>query len=383
MARKRIPLLDLSQTYSPMVPELVDAFRRFVESGQYILGGEVEAFEAECKAYIGARTAIGVSSGTDALLLALMTLGIGQGDEVICPSFTFFATAGSIWRTGARPVFVDSALDDFNCTADDIAAKVTPRTKAIIPVHLFGQCADMDPIMALAQQQQIAIIEDAAQAIGSRYRGRSAGTIGTFGCFSFFPSKNLGGFGDAGLVTSNDEALGERARILRSHGSKPKYFHHYVGGNFRIDALQATLLRVNLRHLDGWTEARRRNASAYVERFAAHRFAAPNRDAKSAAPLLYPVIKQENHIFNQFVIRVLDGKRDALKQHLADNGIATEIYYPVPMHRQKCFASLGHGENDLPNSDRLAREALALPIHPGLTADDIDYVVTTTARFLS
>jgi dTDP-4-amino-4,6-dideoxygalactose transaminase len=378
----KVPLLDLTRIDDELHKELVDAFGSFVKAGRYVLGPDVDAFEKECAAYIGARHAIGVSSGTDALLVALMAIGVGPGDEVLCPSFTFFATAGTIWRTGAKPVFVDNALDDFNMTAALIEEKLTDRVKAIMPVHLFGQCAEMDAIMALAAKRGIVVVEDAAQAIGSRYRGRGAGTIGDYGCFSFFPSKNLGGFGDGGLVTTNDDKLADQLRILRAHGGKPKYYHHVVGGNFRLDALQAALLRPKLRRLDAWTDARQKNAQLYTTLLLETDVARPNEGQRETdAKLLLPQIKQERHIFNQYTVRVPKGRRDALRAHLTAKNVGTEIYYPVPMHMQKCFESLGHRAGDLPGAELAAAEALALPIFPELSENEIGYVVEQVAAF--
>lgn len=382
-AISEVPLLDLTRIDDELERELIQTFERFLKSGRYVLGPEVEAFEKECAAYIGAHHAVGVSSGTDALLIALMTLGVGRGDEVLCPSFTFFATAGTIWRTGAKPVFVDNDLGDFNVTAELIAKKITTDTKAIMPVHLFGQAAEMDPIVELARERGIPIIEDAAQAIGSRYRGRGAGTLGAMGCFSFFPSKNLGGYGDGGLVTTDDDDLADKLRILRAHGGKPKYYHHVVGGNFRLDPLQAALLRPKLRRLDGWTAARQKNADLYTSLLLDADIARPNEGQReTAAKLLVPVVGQERHIFNQYTVRVTGGRRDALRAHLTAKRIGTEIYYPVPMHLQKCFAPLGYAEGDLPNAEIAAKEALALPIFPELREEEVRYVVEAVRGFL-
>ncbi len=381
----RIPLLDLRRQDQAVDAELVDAFRRVLESGCYILGPEVEAFERECARYLGVEHAVGVSSGTDALLLSLMTLGIGRGDEVIVPTYTFFATAGAVARTGATPVFADVDPRSFNCTADAIASRITGRTKAIVVVHLFGQCADMDPILALATNRGVPVVEDAAQAIGARHRGRNAGAMGAFGCFSFFPSKNLGAMGDAGLVTTNDAALAHRARISRVHGASPKYHHHLVGGNFRLDALQAALLRVKLPHLEEATERRRANAELYQRCFAALEFAAPNDgDLHGNAVLLWPTCLQERHVYNQYVVRVARaGARDRLRAFLDERGIGTEVYYPIPMHLQACFSELGHRKGDFPDAETLADESLALPIFPELQADEIRRIVGHIAEFFA
>lgn len=383
MKRESVPFLDLTRIPDDLRAELHDAAIRVIDGGRYVLGPEVESFEAECARYLGVAHAVGVSSGSDALLVALMALGVGPGDEVVCPAFTFFATAGSIARTGATPVFADSALEDFNCDPAEVLAKVTPRTKAIVPVHLFGRCADVQRLAAGAPQ--IAIVEDAAQAFGASAGGRAAGAIGDFGCFSFFPSKNLGAFGDAGLVTTNDAALAETARVLRSHGAQPKYHHAHVGGNFRLDALQAALLRPKLRRLDGWTAARQRHATLYGEIFAASGIAAPNiGGGRTPAPLLYPASparEADRDIVNQYCLRITDGCRDALRAHLQERGIGTEVYYPVPMHLQKCFASLGYREGGLPRAELLAKEAIALPIFPELTPAEIEHVAATVIAF--
>jgi dTDP-4-amino-4,6-dideoxygalactose transaminase len=378
-----VPLLDLRRADPELDSELVDAFRRVLAGGHYILGPEVEAFESECAAYLGCKHAIGVSSGTDALLLALMALGIGAGDEVICPTYTFFATAGTIWRTGARPVFVDNSLADYNALADHVARKITLRTKAIIPVHLFGRMADTNAFVAAAGG--IPIIEDAAQAFGAWRDGRRAGTIGAFGCFSFFPSKNLGGLGDSGLVTTNDDGLAEKARVLRAHGSKPKYHHNVVGGNFRIDALQAALLLPRLRRLATWTTRRQANAASYTELLARVGLGGPNdgRIEEHGPDVLMPAVS-DGHIFNQYVVRITaPGARDGLRTHLRERGIETEVYYPVPMHLQECFAALGYRAGDLPFAERASRESLALPIFPELRAEEIHYVVDQIADFFS
>jgi dTDP-4-amino-4,6-dideoxygalactose transaminase len=322
---------------------------------------------------LGIAHTVAVSSGTDALLLTLMALDIKPGDEVITPTYSFFATAGAVARLGATPVLVDIDEATFNVDPAQVAAAITPRTKAIVPVHLFGLSADLDPIMDLAQRHGLAVIEDAAQAIGATYNGRPVGGIGTFGCFSFFPSKNLGAFGDAGLVTTNDDGLARRARLLRTHGMEPKYFHHLVGGNFRMDALQAAVLRVKAPHLDAWTEARRANAGRYLELF---------REAGVDDRVRLPSeVPDRRHIFNQFVIRVDD--RDALRQHLDSAGIATEIYYPVPFHLQPCFAYLGYRPGAFPRAERAAATSLALPIYGELSDAQLQLVVREVAAFVN
>jgi dTDP-4-amino-4,6-dideoxygalactose transaminase len=377
-----VDLLDLRRGLPEIERELEDAFRRVLRSGRYILGPEVQAFESTCAAYVGSRHAIGVSSGTDALLLALMALGVRPGDEVLCPTYSFFATAGVVWRVGARPVFVDSCPGCFNCLPGDIEARATERTTAFIAVHLFGQSAEMAPILDFAARRQIPVIEDAAQALGAEYNGRRVGTLGRAGCFSFFPSKNLGAFGDAGLVTTDDDDLAERMRVLRTHGGKPKYYHAVVGANFRIDALQAALLSVKLPRLDGYTRRRQENADAYRRLLEASGLAAttPCRcrgesGPPAQAPIGLPGVFRSRHIYNQFVVRLGAGRdRDRVRRHLAGRKVGTEIYYPVPMHLQACFASLGHREGDFPFAEAAARETLALPIFPELTAAEIDYV---------
>jgi dTDP-4-amino-4,6-dideoxygalactose transaminase len=338
-----------------------------------------------------------VSSGTDGILLALMALGIGPGDEVICPSFTFFATAGCISRAGATPVFTDSCPTCFNMDVADAERKVTPRTKAIMPVHLFGQSADMDAAMALAKRHGLPVIEDAAQSMGAATRGRKLGTIGTFGMFSLFPSKNLGGFGDGGILVTDDDELAGRARMLRAHGAKPKYFHKFVGGNFRLDPLQAALLAVKLPHYDDYTRRRRENAAYYTEKLAAIPGIAPSSFAESlcrpepgaATPpagtrILMPRAYQHNeHIWNQFTLRVLgSGQRDALRSALTAKKIGTEVYYPVPMHKQECFANLASSGVTLPRAEQLASEALSIPIYPELARPQQDEVVAAIATFL-
>jgi len=359
-----VPLLDLKAQFATIKDDVMRAVSDVFASQYFILGPVVSAFENACAAYIGSPHALGVSSGTDALLLALMALGIGPGDEVITSPYTFFATAGSIARSGARPVFVDIDPHTFNINAALIESAISPRTKAIIPVHLFGQCADMDAIIALAQPRNIAVIEDAAQAIGARYKNRPAGTMGTVGCFSFFPSKNLGGAGDGGLVTTADPALFERLKIMRVHGMEPKYYHHLIGGNFRLDALQAAVLHVKLPHLDSWHEARRRNAQFYDQAFAA------------CPQIVTPVVQHHCYmIYNQYVVRV--PRRDAVLSALKAAQIGVEIYYPVPLHLQQCFSYLGYHSGDFPEAERAAAETLALPIYPELSDAQKHYVADT------
>jgi dTDP-4-amino-4,6-dideoxygalactose transaminase len=365
-----VPLLDLKIQYRSIRDEIDEAIARVVESQYFILGPEVAAFEEEVAEYTGVAHGVGMSSGTDALLAALMALDVGPGDDIIVPAYSFFATAGVVARLGARPVFVDVDPVTFNLMPDAVARAVTPRTRAVMPVHLYGRVADMDGVAAAIAGKDIAVIEDAAQAIGAfDAKGRKAGSIGEMGCFSFFPSKNLGGFGDGGMTVTADEELAGKLKMLRMHGMEPKYYHAIVGGNFRLDALQAAVLRVKLRHLDGWTAGRRRNAARYRELF---------RDAGLDGTVMLPT-DEPGHIYNQFVIRV--PRRDELQAHLRSRGIGTEVYYPVPLHRQACFAELGYGEGSLPNSEAAARDTLALPVYPELTGEQLEHVVASIAAF--
>ena len=367
-----IPLLDLQAQNGPLRDEILSAITRVGDSQRFIMGPEIEAFEREVAAQLGVEHAIAVSSGTDAVLLALMALGVGPGDEVVTSTYSFFATAGAVVRLGARPVLVDIDPATFNVDPAAVAAAITPRTKAIMPVHLFGLSADMDPILDAASRAGVPVVEDAAQAIGAAYKSRPIGALGAFGCFSFFPSKNLGAFGDAGLLTATDGELARRARLLRTHGMHPKYYHHVIGGNFRMDALQAAVLRVKVPHLAAWTEARRLNASRYRRLFA---------DAGITALVSLPSEPPaRRHIFNQFVIRT--PHRDALKQHLDAKGIGNEVYYPVPFHLQPCFADLGHRAGDFPHAERAAAESLAIPIYGELTLDQQRTVVDAVAEFV-
>jgi dTDP-4-amino-4,6-dideoxygalactose transaminase len=365
-----VPLLDLRAQYANIRAEIREAIDRVCESQQFILGPEVTALEEEVAQFCGVRFAIGVSSGTDALLAALMAIGAGAGDEVITTPYSFFATAGVIARVGARPVFVDIDPKTFNLDATAVTAQMTSRTKAILPVHLFGRCADMESILTAANDHGISIIEDAAQALGARdEQARQAGTIGHIGCFSFFPSKNLGAFGDGGMMVTNDPALADTLRVLRVHGSKPKYFHQIVGGNFRLDALQAAVLRVKLKYLPGWTEARRTHAQRYGPLFEEMHLG-----EWSALPEGSP-----GHIYNQFVVRFPD--RDRLQVFLKDRGVETEVYYPLPLHQQECFHGLGYRKGDFPHAEAAACESLALPVYPELTEDQQRYVVSQVREF--
>lgn len=365
-----VPLLDLKAQYATIKDEIKAAVDAVLES-QYFIGGPAISELEQCIArYSEAAEGVGVSSGTDALIVSLMSLNIGPGDEVITTPYTFFATGGSIWRVGAKPVFVDIEPDTYTIDTTAIEAVITERTKAIIPVHLYGQMADMDPIMALARKHNLAVIEDGAQAIGSRQNGKPAGSFGTTGCFSFFPSKNLGGFGDGGMVVTQDSALAETLRQCRNHGSKPKYYHRWVGGNFRLDTLQAAGLLVKMNYLERWHASRRDNAAFYDAQFA------------TVDEITTPVIREYNQtIYNQYVVRV--PHRDACREFLKDNGIGCEVYYPVPLHRQDCFEVLGYKEGSMPISEAAANETLALPIYPELTESQLQYVVDTLNVFLS
>ncbi len=365
-----VPFLDLKAQYATLRPHIRAAIDRVCESQHFILGPEVAALEEEVAAFCGARFAIGVSSGTDALLASLMAIGAGPGDEVITTPYSFFATAGVIARVGARPVFVDIDPQTFNLDAGAVRAQVTPRTKAIIPVHLFGRCTEMAPLLAVAEEYGLYVIEDAAQALGARdEQGRQAGTIGHMGCFSFFPSKNLGAFGDGGMVVTNDAELAEKIRVLRVHGGKPKYYHRVVGGNFRLDALQAAVLRVKLPYLAAWTEARRQNAKRYCSLFS----------ERGLLKWLVPPADTPGHIYNQFVVRFPE--RDRLQAFLKERGVETEVYYPLPLHLQECFRELGYRQGDFPHAEAAARESLALPIYPELTAAQQHYVVSQISEF--
>jgi dTDP-4-amino-4,6-dideoxygalactose transaminase len=352
-----VPLLDLKSQYASIRDEVREAVDRVMDSQQLILGPEVEAFEKEMAAYCGCRYAVGVSSGTDALLVVLMALDVQRGDEVITPTFTFFATAGAIARLGAKPVFVDIDPATFNIDPSGIESRITPRTKAILPVHLFGQTAAMGEIMKIATKHNIPVIEDVAQAVGAERRGKRAGSIGLAGCLSFYPSKNLGAFGDAGMVTTNDAALAERVRMLRMHGFSSRYVNELLGGNFRLDAIQAAVLRVKLRYLDQWTEARQRNAATY---------------RRLLRGVQLPAESASRHVYNQFVIR--HPRRDALMADLKQKGIGCDVYYPVPSHLQPCFAGLGYSRGDFPESERASQECLALPIYPELTSEMLERV---------
>ena len=374
----RVPILDLTRQYETIKQEIDAAIRRVLVSGRFILGPEVGALEEEVAAFCCVKHAIGVASGTDALLLSLKALGVGPGDKVIIPSFTFFATAGVVHNVGATPIFADIDSQTFNINPDYVRHVLTtnrePRTrfKALIPVHLYGQMADMDEIMEIAEEHNLFVIEDAAQAIGAEYKGRQAGTIGRLGCFSFFPTKNLGAYGDGGMVITDDDALAERIRMLRMHGSKPKYYHHIVGYNSRLDALQAAILRVKLPHLSDWTTKRQEIANRYDKLFC-------NVDGIETPCR----VSDRTHIFHQYTIRVSDDRRDALQVYLKERGIGTSIYYPLPLHLQECFKDLGYANGDLPVCEQASREVLSLPIFPELSEEEQDYVVGAIKTFFN
>jgi dTDP-4-amino-4,6-dideoxygalactose transaminase len=382
----KVPLLDLQAQYATIRDEVRAAIDRVFDSQQFVLSAEVQALEEEIARYSQTKVAIGCASGSDALLLALMSCGVGDGDEVITTPFSFFATASAITRLGARPIFVDVDEQTYNIKPALVAEAITERTKAIVPVHLYGQCAEMDPLIELAgsggppaslsvsaQQHGIPIIEDAAQAIGAEDHGRRAGSMGAIGCFSFYPSKNLGGAGDGGMLVTNDLEHARRLHMLRVHGEERRYFHKLVGINSRLDALQAVVLRVKLPHLDVWTLARQRNAQQYELMFG---------DAGLSEKFGLPFVRNRaRHIFHQFVIRVSDGRRDALREHLRARGVGTDVYYPVPLHLQECFAFLGYKKGDFPIAEAAAQETLALPVYPELTAEQQDYVVSAIKDF--
>jgi len=370
-----VPLLDIERQNRSIKREIAQAIERVCASGRFVLGPDCEQLEGALASYCQAPHAVGCASGSDALLLALMAYGIGPGDEVVMPSYTFFATASAAWRLGAKVVFVDIEPTTFNLNPRLLASSITPATKAIIPVHLYGQCADLRAIGSIARRQQIPVIEDAAQAIGAEFEGRRAGSWGGIGCFSFYPTKNLGGFGDGGLLTTSDAELADRLRLLRAHGMQPRYYHQAVGINSRLDTLQAAVLNVKLRYLESWTAARQANARRYGELFAGC-----GLDRVLGLPLVAPNCR---HVWNQYVIRVSEGRRDALRAHLTAQKIGTEIYYPVPLHLQPCFQSLGYTPGSLPESERAARDTLALPIFAELTAGEQQTVVQAIASFFA
>jgi dTDP-4-amino-4,6-dideoxygalactose transaminase len=423
-SRSPIPLLDLQSQYSTISEEVDAAVARVFEAQQFILGPEVDNLETEVAAYCDCEAGIGVSSGTDALLLSMMAIGIQPGDEIITTPYSFFSAVGSIWRMGARPVFVDINPRTFNMGTETIQAALTDRTRAILPVHLYGQMVDMDPIMSLAEENDLVVIEDAAQAIGAEYKGRRAGSIGHLGCFSFFPSKNLGGAGDGGMVVTNRPELADRVRLLRNHGQGPKYYHPAVGGNFRLDALQAAILSVKLKYLPEWTEVRRRNAEMYTNFFGAIGVGRPggtregadltekSSNLQMAAVQLPSESDHCRHVYNQFVIRVIDlddrpgaqgvgvdsvsisrsanqlvsphgpnasSPRNALVMHLKELKIGCEVYYPIPLHLQECFLSLGYKAGDFPNAEEAAEQTIALPVYPELESSQLKRIVSAIA----
>ena len=371
-----VPLLDLKAQYASIRDEVMKVTEEVYESQHFILGKRVDDFERDFAAYCQTKYAVGVSSGTDALLIALMVEGIGAGDEVIVPAYSFFATAGVVDRLGARAVFVDIDLADYNIDCSKIEERITAKTKAIMPVYLYGQCADMDRINDIAKRRGLTVLEDAAQAVGARYAGKRAGSLSPLGCFSFFPSKNLGAFGDAGAVTTSDEALYQKLVDYRVHGMRPKYYHHHVGGNFRIDALQAAILHVKLRHLDAWSEGRHRNAKLYEQLFA---------DAKLGDRVVPPKeLAGRHHVFNQYVVRFPEGRetRDRVMAHLKGAGIGCEIYYPLTLPQQTCFQHLPGCDEPYPSSEAAATQTLAIPVYPELTKDHLAEVVREVKRGL-
>jgi Predicted pyridoxal phosphate-dependent enzyme apparently involved in regulation of cell wall biogenesis len=368
----KVPLLDLAEQHQQLRPELEDAIGRVLDTNGFILGGEVAALENEIADYCDTKYAVGCASGSDAIILALMALGVGPGDEVITTPYSFFATVSSITRLGATPVFVDIESDTYNIDPTQIGAKITENTKAIEPVHLYGQCADMSAINEIASQHGIPVVEDAAQAIGAEDDGRRAGSMSAVGCFSFYPSKNLGGLGDGGMMTTSDNLIKQKLLGLRNHGAEEKYYHKYVGLNSRLDGFQGATLRVKLPHLDDWTERRRQNAAHYKVLFT---------DAGLTEQIALPAERENcRHIYNQYIIRV-PNDRDKLRAFLSENGVGNDIYYPVPLHLQECFSYLGYREGDLPESERAALETVALPIYPELRPEQQEYVVEMIAKF--
>jgi dTDP-4-amino-4,6-dideoxygalactose transaminase len=372
-----VPLLDLKKQYATLKEEILRVTAEVYESQGFILGPRVEAFEKAVAAYVGAKHAVGMSSGTDAQLAVMMALGIGPGDDVVTSPYTFFASAGAVARLGARPVFVDIEPGTFNLDPARLERALTPKTKLIQPVHLYGQCADMDPIREIAKEKGIPVLEDACQSLGAAYKSVKAGALAESCAFSFFPSKNLGGFGDGGMVTTSDDALAAKLRAMRMHGETSRYHHKFVGGNFRLDALQAAVLHVKLPHLDGWSEARRANAKV-IERLYLEHGGLPFEKGGLAFPR---EAAGRHHVFNQFVVRVGLGRRDSLKEFLEKRSIGSAIYYPVPLHLQECFAPLGYKEGDFPESERAARETLAIPVFPELTEGQKAFLAFTLAEF--
>ena len=386
----KVPLLDLKPQYQSLKKEIDEAVQRVIESQYFIMGPDVAKLEEEINQYLGCKYSVGVTSGTDALLLALMAIGIKPGDEVIVPTYSFFATAGVVARLNATPIFTDVDPVTFNIDPKDFEKRITSKTKAVIPVHLYGQSAAMDEILSIAKKHNIKIIEDCAQAIGTQYKdGKFVGTIGDIGCFSFFPSKNLGCFGDGGIVTTNDEELFHMMKIMRMHGMEPKYYHKVIGGNFRLDSLQAAVLRIKLPHLDSWSAKRRENAAVYTKLFIqaglAEEAGKTKHDAKNKILLPKAIYADADgvknyHIFNQYIIRVAE-KRDELLDFIRKNEIGCDIYYPVSFHRQECFAYLNNNDKEYPVSNQASETSLALPIFPELTSEQLKFVVDTIAEF--
>lgn len=368
-----VPLLDVVGGNRPLRQEILDALARVVDSGQFLHGPDCRALEAEMARRSQVARAVSCASGSDALLLAMMALEIGAGDEVILPSFTFFATASCVWRVGAQPVFVDIDPQTFNLDPQQVEAAITRATRAIIPVHLFGQCAQMDTINDLAAQHRLYVVEDAAQSIGASYRGRPAGSWGHVGCFSYYPTKNLGGMGDGGMLTTNDPALADRLALFAAHGMQPRYYHQVVGINSRLDSMQAAVLNVKMRHIDQWTALRQANAARYHQLFRA-----AGLHKKLVLPRCEPM---QHHVWNQYTIRVPDGRRDALRSYLSEAKMGSEIYYPVPLHLQQCFEQLGYESGSLPETERAATEVLSLPIFPELTAAQQTAVVERIGQY--
>lgn len=376
----KVPLLDLKGQYKIIKDEILEVTNEIFESQYFILGPNVETLEQEISAYCFSNYARGVSSGTDALIISLMAADIGFGSSVITTPYTFFGTAGSIARVGALPIFADIDPDTYNISPENIENVISnmskterQKLKAIIPVHLYGQCADMDPIIEIAKTYNLIVIEDAAQAMGAEYKERRAGSMGDFGCFSFYPSKNLGAFGDGGIVTTQSDIFNKKIRILRDHGQDPKYFHQIIGGNFRLDALQAAIVSIKLKHLDGWSQTRQKNAKIYNDLF---------NDTDLAHKIQTPFERENRHIYNQYIIRVKDN-RDDLRKFLLDSEIGTDIYYPVPLHLQECFKYLGHKNGDFPIAESAANQTLALPVYPELVQEQLVYVVEKIKEFYS
>ncbi|MEZ6094890.1 MAG: DegT/DnrJ/EryC1/StrS family aminotransferase [Pirellulaceae bacterium] len=369
-----VPLLDVSRDNQPLRDELIDAMVRVFDSGQYIGGPDCQSFEQSIAQVCDTKYAVGCASGSDALLLALMALDIGPGDEVILPSFTFFATASCVSRLGATPVFVDVDIESYNIAPELVEKAITSRTKAIIPVHLFGQCADMDELMRIAQENDLYVVEDCAQSIGASYKGRKAGSIGHVGCFSFYPTKNLGGFGDAGIITTNDADLSDRLRLLANHGMRPRYHHQEIGVNSRLDSIQAALLNIKIKYLEDWSTKRAENARLYQTLM--------QRAGLNGCIVCPSAAANSEHVWNQFTIRIPGGQRDAVRQKLAESKIGSEIYYPIPLHRQVCFSHLGFDKGSLPTTEKLSNEVLSLPIFPELRREEIESVVGRLAEIM-